>query len=177
MTPAEAQEQQTFRALLTALSYPGRTQRLPVRAAAAQATIGATLLDLESSFYCPEPMLVAQLQRTGASAAPPATARYHFYPSLAEHDLETVAVAAIGSYSFPDENATLILGCQLGAGQTLALRGPGIRGSTTLRLAGLPNALWTLRAEVMRYPLGWDIFLVSGAQVIGLPRTTTVEIS
>jgi alpha-D-ribose 1-methylphosphonate 5-triphosphate synthase subunit PhnH len=176
LTPDEAQAQQTFRAMLAALSYPGRPQDLPAHGGEALDMIGATLLDLETSFYCPEAELAARLSRSGAPAAPPAAARYHFYPTLAEADLAAIAEAAIGSYRFPDDSATLILGCRLGAGPQLQLRGPGISGSAALRLAGPPPAFWELRTRAIRYPLGWDIFLVDDDQVVGLPRTTTVEV-
>lgn len=64
----------------------------------------------------------------------------------------------------------------------LMLRGPGIApagripSAATLQIAGLPLDLWRLRAERGPYPLGWDLFLVDGERVVGLPRTTQVEV-
>ncbi len=75
---------------------------------------------------------------------------------------------------FPDRAATLLIGCQIGAGTPLTLSGPGVNGSVTLQVSGLSTAFWELRNRTRRYPLGWDIFLVDGAQVIGLPRSTAL---
>jgi alpha-D-ribose 1-methylphosphonate 5-triphosphate synthase subunit PhnH len=33
-----------------------------------------------------------------------------------------------------------------------------------------------MRTALCRYPAGFDLFLICGAQVIGLPRSTTIEV-
>lgn len=175
--PAELQAQRAFRALLAALSYPGRPQALPAGGRAAFAAIGAALLDLETSFCSPDGALAEELAFSGARPAPPAEARYQFYPTLRERALEAVGTAPIGTYSYPDESATLVLGCALGNGRRLTLRGPGIRGAIAIAVGALPDGFWELRGRTIRYPLGWDLFLVSDDQVVGLPRTTLVEVS
>jgi alpha-D-ribose 1-methylphosphonate 5-triphosphate synthase subunit PhnH len=48
------------------------------------------------------------------------------------------------------------------------LRGPGIDGHATL---SLPETA-AFRANRARFPLGFDTFLTSGAQLAGLPRST-----
>lgn len=176
MLPDEALAQQTFRALLAALSFPGRPQRLPAAGNAAFAQIGNALLDLETSWYCPDARLATTLAFSGARQAPPALARYQFYPALYEADLAGIAQAPMGSYNYPDESATLVLGCVIGDGRLLELRGPGIKGRLDIRVAGLPDGLWELRARSRRYPLGWDLVLVDADAVIGLPRSTIVEV-
>jgi alpha-D-ribose 1-methylphosphonate 5-triphosphate synthase subunit PhnH len=67
-------------------------------------------------------------------------------------------------------------GCTFASGTWLELEGPGIQSKTSLWVDGIPHEFWTLRAEKCSYPLGWDIFLVSGNRVIGLPRTTRLEV-
>jgi alpha-D-ribose 1-methylphosphonate 5-triphosphate synthase subunit PhnH len=101
---------------------------------------------------------------------------YQFYPTLTEHDQDALRQAPIGTYEVPDQAATLVIGCGLESGTRLRLIGPGINGSTELRVSDLPRWFWPLRAERIRYPLGWDVFLVGGDRVVGLPRTTTVEV-
>jgi alpha-D-ribose 1-methylphosphonate 5-triphosphate synthase subunit PhnH len=177
MTEAEARNHATFTALMWALSYPGRPQSLPARGMGALAAIGAALLDLETNYYTPDAELDALLARTGARRAPASEARYQLFPSLGPAELDALAAAPVGSYAYPDESATLVLGCSLGQGERLRLSGPGIQASAALRVAGLPPELWRLRAEAVRYPLGWDLLLVSGDQVVGLPRTTVVEVT
>lgn len=176
MLPAEALSQQTFRALLAALSFPGRPQRLPAAGNAAFAQIGTALLDLETTWYCPDVGLAAMLAFSGARQVPQSLARYQFYPALHEADLAGIAQAPAGSYSYPDESATLVLGCEIGAGRLFELRGPGIKGRLDILVGGVPDGLWDLRARSRRYPLGWDLFLVDADTVIGVPRSTIVEV-
>lgn len=175
MSPHEAQQQATFSALMWALSYPGRPQRLPAAGMQAFALIGETLVDLETGYFTPDAGLAAALARTGGRAMPPDQAPYQLYPQLDEAGLATLASAPIGTYLDPDLGATLVIGCTLGDGPALTLAGPGVARAMTVRVGGLPAGLWPARAAAA-YPLGWDIVLVAGDQVLGLPRTTAVEV-
>src|SRR5689334_9435478 len=114
-TPAEARNRETFLALMWALSYPGRIYSLPALAASDEiaviAQIGESLLDLETTYFTPNSTLAAQLKLTAARTHPIETAAYHFYPSVSEADLATIEQASVGNALFPDEAATLFLGC------------------------------------------------------------------
>jgi len=194
MSAAEARAQATFTALLWALSHPGRVRELPQGPpalpgrpdTAAFAAIAECLLDLETSYFCPDVDLDRRLMLTGARPVSPQAAQYQFYPTLHDADLAVLRAAPAGSYLYPDDGATLVLGCKLGparqglrpfgAGRRLILSGPGIREQHELLIDGVPEALWPLRREGIRYPQGWDVFLVDGASVLGLPRTTAVEV-
>lgn len=173
---AEARTQQTFTALMWALSYPGRCYTLPAAGLAAFAALGEALIDLETSFYCADSELGWLLAGNGARQRPPDQAMYQFYPQLDPAALVALAQAPVGSYSYPDESATLLVGCTLGDGQGLRLRGPGIPELSSLQVGGIAAAFWALREQACRYPLGWDVFLVAGDQVVGLPRTTQIEV-
>jgi alpha-D-ribose 1-methylphosphonate 5-triphosphate synthase subunit PhnH len=175
MSPAEARQHAAFTAMMWALSYPGRPQRLPAGGLAAFALIGATLVDLETGYYTPDPELAAALARTGGQAMPPGRAPYQLYPRLDEVGLAAIAAAPAGTYLDPDLGATLVIGCALDEGPALSLAGPGIRRPLTIRVGGVPRGLWALRSAAT-YPLGWDILLVAGDQLVGLPRTTAVEV-
>ncbi len=176
MSPAETRQHATFTALLWALSYPGRPQRLPAGGRAAFAAIAEALLDLETGAFSPDAEFAALIARSGARLLPPQRAPYHFYPAPEADSLESIAAAPVGSYTEPELGATLVLSCHLGGPATLTLRGPGIAGSVRLRVGGLPEDLWLLRAERTRFPLGWDLLLIDGAEVVGLPRSTAVEV-
>jgi alpha-D-ribose 1-methylphosphonate 5-triphosphate synthase subunit PhnH len=176
MSQSEARYHTTFQALMWALSHPGRPQRLPDKRMGALLAIGECLVDLETSFYTPSAELGRLLRHTGARELPAQAARYQFYPELTDADLVTLAGAPVGSYAAPDDSATLILGCAVGRGPWVRLSGPGINAATELRMGGLPTEFWSLRGDVIRYPLGWDVFLVAYDQVIGLPRTTQVQV-
>jgi alpha-D-ribose 1-methylphosphonate 5-triphosphate synthase subunit PhnH len=185
-TAAETLARETFQALLGALSNPGRIFTLPgaeltTRQSCAQ--IGMTLLDLESSFYTADHSLRPMLAQSGARFRTPASAAYLFLPDPAlfepmmlRQTLDIMAQASVGTITDPDEGATLIVGCAFAQGQRLWLRGPGIQQTAELSVEHLPVEFWRLRADQLRYPLGIDIFLVAGRQIVGLPRTTTVEI-
>ncbi len=176
MTEHEARSQQVFNALMWALSYPGRVQPLPGSGPQPFLNIGETLIDLETSYYTPQAELQSQLAELGARSKSPELASYQFYPELNERSLEIVRNAPIGSYLSPDDSATLIIGAEIGSGYPLLLSGPGIQTETTLLINGIPPAFWELRKEMRRYPAGWDIFLVGNDQLVGLPRTTDVEV-
>ena len=57
----------------------------------------------------------------------------------------------------------------------LRLSGPGIAGTAQLAVGGVDPAFWPLRARAA-YPLGWDLFLVGEGEVVGIPRSTLVEV-
>jgi alpha-D-ribose 1-methylphosphonate 5-triphosphate synthase subunit PhnH len=176
MTDSEARQRLAFIALMWALSHPGRTQTLPYAGRQAFELIAETLVDLETGFFSPDPELSAAIRRTGGRSLPPVRAPYQFYPQLGAAELDLLAEAPVGSYLEPDSAATLVIGCTLTTGTDYTLRGPGIADSATLTVSDLPESFWQVRRSAGSYPLGWDIFLVDGVRVIGLPRTTVVEV-
>lgn len=177
MNEREARTQQTFTALMWAFSYPGRAQNLSGDGLQSWMAIGETLIDLETSYYTSHTELNTLLSRLGARAQTPARALYQFYPQLEASSLAALQNAPSGNYLSPDEAATLVIGVEFGAGQVLRLRGPGIKQEVEIRVKGLPSAFWQLRVKRNKYPMGWDIFLVGQGYVVGLPRTTQIEVS
>jgi alpha-D-ribose 1-methylphosphonate 5-triphosphate synthase subunit PhnH len=178
-TPLEQKTQAVFAALMWSLSRPGQIRTLPDTAAAYPdnfIAIGDTLLDLETSFYTPNATLGHALSRTTARPEQPDRAAYHFYPTFDETQLDALAQAAIGTMLYPDQAAIIILSAKLDQGFLLELTGPGIQAKADIRVGGLPEQIWTLREQKRRYPLGWDMFLVDDTRVIGLPRTTYIEV-
>lgn len=178
-TASEQKTLETFTALMWSLSRPGQLQTLPEIAAAYPANflaIGETLLDLETTFYTPDPTLRQALARTTARAETPDRAAYQFYPKLAEAEFEALAQAPAGTMLYPDQAATLVLAARFDHGPQLSLTGPGLPGPQTLQVGGLPEQFWLLREQKLRCPLGWDLFLIDGNRVTGVPRTTHLEI-
>ncbi len=185
-TAFEVESRECFRALMWALSYPGRLMTLPngtpssngASPLAAFATVGRTLLDLETSFFTNDIALHVELERTGSRMRSAADAAYLYFPKLAEADLALVEQASVGDETYPDSGATLVIGCRLNGSHAVNLRlsGPGIQGEKTLGVAGLPASFWQLRERRIRYPLGIDLFLLdeSTSGVVGLPRTTRI---
>ncbi len=65
----------------------------------------------------------------------------------------------------------------LAEGPELVLSGPGIRGTSTLRVGALPSDFAArMQANRDSFPLGIDLLLVCGAQLVALPRSTHVAI-
>lgn len=171
----EAQSHATFTAIMWAMSYPGRPYQLSVAPSQALPAIAEALVDLETSFYTPDAALDAAIARTGGRRRPASTAMYQFYPQLSDADLELLPSIPYGTSRDPDQSATLVIGCGFDYGVSVRLRGPGIPTATELRVGGLPLGFWEARRHAIRYPLGWDLVLVAGDRVVGLPRTTLVE--
>lgn len=189
----QSQMRNVFNALLGALSCPGRCYPLPTAAPRSGFTptqqscwlIGEALLDAETTFFTPDATLGQALTFTTARWSSPEMAAYHFYPDayyffpeLAPFDapqanLASVRYAPTGTVH-ADQAATLVIACEFGRGIGLRLAGPGVTGYAKLSVAGIPADFWQLRAEAVRYPLGWDIFLVDQDQVVGLPRATKI---
>ncbi|MEL6149712.1 MAG: phosphonate C-P lyase system protein PhnH [Chloroflexota bacterium] len=176
---SEALARETFNALMQALSYPGRILALPEGAESGFALIGQTLLDIETSFFAPDEAMVSTLANTGARFLTADKAAYHFYANLDDSALAHITVATVGTMLYPDQAATLIVNCRFGDGVHLTLTGPGVpTGSARdIMVSGVPTAFWDLREQILNYPLGWDVLLVHGKQVVGLPRTTQIKIT
>ncbi len=175
----EVEARDVFLALMWALSYPGAVQALPgfTQTHESLAAVGRALLDLESSFYAGDEGLEQRLRATGARNKPVASASYVFFTRLSADELALLEQASVGDFEYPDNSATLIIGCDFDtpASTVLNLSGPGILGERLLRVGDLPSGFWQMRERLIHYPLGIDVFLVSRGQVVGLPRTTKVQ--
>ncbi len=176
ITEAEALSQQVFKAMMWALSYPGSIHLLPVTDGQSMLAVAETLVDLETSFFASTPELRTALTRLGARPDLPDQAQYHFYEQLAERDLPGLRSLSVGTLLDPEDSATLIIQARVGRGYPVELSGPGIRSKTRFQIEGIPPAFWAVRQEVLRFPLGWDLFLVDDNQLAGIPRTTHVEV-
>ena len=168
---AETRANTTFDALLWALSRPGLVRALPEPG---EAPIINALLDRECRVHSADPLLIPEIMRTGAEVTDIDAADHVFLATMTS--LAALDQVALGSDLYPDDGATVIVRARIGTGPAVRLTGPGIDGDLTLGLDGLPSGFWTVRAERMRYPMGFDLFLLDGDRVVGLPRSTTVEV-
>ena len=182
-TPHEARAHATFDALMRALSYPGRPQTLRLEEERTPFTaIAEALLDLEVTAFSTDQLLEADLRATGAKLATLERAEYIFVPRLTKAELPLLQRVNRGSTLTPDDAATLVIGASFArepieSAQSLRLRGPGIRDSLEMQIAGLPHDFWRVREAIIAFPIGWDVFFVDGNQILGLPRTIVVEMT
>ena len=167
----ETRTNATFEALMWALSRPGTVQNLP---APGMTGIAETLLDRECRVFCDDPGLADRIGTFGAARVDLPLAD-HCFLSLGKAP-ERLAQVAVGSALYPDAGATVVAEAQFGTGQRLRLTGPGIEAFANIALDGISPGFWAMRAALCCYPAGFDLFLICGAQVIGLPRSTTIEV-
>lgn len=172
--------QATFRAVLEAMSRPGRVQwaggalRPPAPLNQAAAAVLLTLADADTGFA------------HDAGAAAEAWLRFHcgmplVAPGTAAFVLATgtppaLAALARGSEEEPQAGATLVLQVTaLVEGEGWRLAGPGIETEHRLRVEGAPAgfvAAWA--ANRAGFPLGVDVLFCAGDRLAALPRTTMI---
>lgn len=167
----EADANTAFDALLWALSRPGIPRKLP---SAGEACIIRALLDRECRAHSADPLLVSMIMQTGAEVTDIDLADHVFLG--AAPSLEAFDQVALGSDLYPDDGATVFVRGRIAQGPGVRMRGPGVDGSLMLQLSGLPNGFWQRRTERLRYPMGFDLFILDGAAVVGIPRSTEVEV-
>jgi alpha-D-ribose 1-methylphosphonate 5-triphosphate synthase subunit PhnH len=176
MTSSEARARDVFVALMHALSHPGQRTSLPRNGDHGPfVQVAEALLDLECTYFTPDAGLQTSLARTGARPVACREADYVFLPEW--HTSASVSLAGVssGSHIAPEQAATVFATARFGVGERRAFAGPGIETQVVFNIGGLPADFWDWRASMQNFPLGVDIFLIDGDQVIGLPRTTGVS--
>ena len=84
----------------------------------------------------------------------------------------TIQFEISAAFSDPSNRSTLH------GGPLLTLTGPGIDGSETIAPVGLPEGFVAARADNRAlFPRGVDVVLVSGRDLLALPRTTVVAVA
>lgn len=170
-----ARQQQVFRRLMTAFSYPGLVQPLEGAEGDALRLILATLVDGACTLSNPHQLLaVDDLRRLGSRLCSTETADFIVAPGRQVMD----GTPRLGSLENPEQGATVVLAVSaLGTGASVSLQGPGINGEQLLHVGGVDPAWWTLRAEWnAHFPMGVDFILVSDNAIAALPRTTRITL-
>lgn len=160
----------TFAALMWALSRPGQLRSLPEPG---MAGLVDALIDRECRVHTVSEDLAARVTRAGAVLVDMSAADHVF--ATAPDDASFLDRLSLGSDLYPETGATLVMPARFGSGPALRLSGPGVDGQVTVRIDGLPSGFWAKRRALMRYPMGFEMFLIDGDRVMGLPRSTDVE--
>lgn len=179
--------QSVFRAVLDAMSRPGRPVACPEPVAApaplgrAMTAAALTLVDFDTPVWLDPALATPAVQsflrfHTGAPlVADPAAAAFLFVADAAS--LPRLGGLALGEDRYPDRSATLVVEVPaLDGPEAGRFTGPGIATSEPARIAGLPAWFredWA--ANGFAYPLGVDLLLTCGDRMLGLPRTTRWE--
>lgn len=170
-TSQEIQTNAAFEVLLKAIAEPGPALGMPERGFA---PIIAALIDRECIVYATNPMVISQLMQAGARIGDPEAADFVF--CRADEAADVAPRLTLGSDYYPDDGATIVIETRLGDGCKLKLTGPGIETEETVQVGGLGGMFWDIRQSRARYPMGFDIVLVDGRNVVAIPRSTQVEV-
>jgi alpha-D-ribose 1-methylphosphonate 5-triphosphate synthase subunit PhnH len=173
-------QQILFNSLMQTVSRPGRIENWSewLEKNPASLAVLATLLDGEVSLADVDSLLKEshwprlQAQKTSTE---------HAQYILCDGSIAPIFHPKLGTLSSPDFAATLILKVDKldsNRGQIhLKLTGPGVNGTTEMYVSGIHQAWLEQRNEwCSAFPLGIDCILVDDTQIMGLPRTTRVEI-
>ncbi|GAB3124542.1 phosphonate C-P lyase system protein PhnH [Novispirillum itersonii] len=179
------QSQAVFRCALTALSRPGQWATVPhlppapAPLSAAAAAMILTLADMDTPLWLDPVLSTPEVTgwvrfHTGAPLVSlPEQAAFAVIADCAA--LTALDRFSLGTAEAPDLAATLIvqLPPQDATSPARTLTGPGIDGSLSLTVSGLPDAFWADReAFAPLFPQGVDVLLTTPEAVCGLPRTT-----
>ena len=175
----------TFRSVMDAMARPGSVQHVvaavgtPVPMMRGTAAIALTLFDHDTPVW-----LDARMSETSEVAK---WLKFHSgAPVIADSAVCSFALIgdptvlpelsrfAFGSNEYPDRSTTLIMQVEsLVEGPLYELGGPGIDGTAMLRATIAPRDLFErLAVNGALFPRGMDVVLVSGEEIVAIPRTT-----
>ena len=181
--------QAVFRAVLQALSHPGRTvpvahdAQTPAVGHAASAAVLLALLDSDCTLWL-SPRLAASdagawLRFHTGCALVSEAAQARFVWVAQGDEWPALGSLAQGTDIYPDQSATCVVDVSHAKATTADasgawhLRGPGIQEVAVLQVEGLPDdfeARWA--ANHVAFPRGVDLLLATPGHIVGLPRTT-----
>jgi alpha-D-ribose 1-methylphosphonate 5-triphosphate synthase subunit PhnH len=178
--------QRLFRAVLEGFSHPGRIVALPQPPAgvgplsAAATAFVLTLVDRDTPLWL-APAFDADAVRDFVrfhTGAPIVAGKGDALFALLTPDRAPLLDGfAIGTDSYPDRSATLIVELpSLSTGPERFLRGPGIQSRAAARLDGLSDSFWAeWKANNALFPCGVDLVFTAGSALLALPRSIVVE--
>jgi alpha-D-ribose 1-methylphosphonate 5-triphosphate synthase subunit PhnH len=176
--------QASFRALLEAISRPGRIQRIPVELtppeplSAATAAACLTLVDVDTPLW-----IAPELRNETVDAF----VKFHCGCRIVEDARQAVFALALGASlpplssfaegdpAYPETSTTVIVQVDaLAPVGPMTLTGPGIEAEHRIAAPGLREigAEWLENAAL--FPCGVDLFLTAGMDLVGLPRTVKI---
>lgn len=170
-------QQQVFRALLTAQSFPGRVQHLSmIEQHQAFRAVLAALLDGEVGLCDVNSLLSEEKDWAFLEASCKAADSADFI--LAKGGQLSHIHPKIGSLSSPELSATLVLVVDsLTQGAVYQLTGPGIETQQSMQVQGLDRQ-WLVQRDEWNaaFPMGIDILLTDAEQnLVALPRTINIK--
>lgn len=173
--------QRCFRALLDAMSRPGRVHAVPCPDTPpsldpATAAVVLSLVDHETGLWLDAAHAPAEPWIAFHTGAPVTRVAAHAAFVVAT-TLPPLGSLGQGGHETPEASATVIL--QVGSlqqGARYRLSGPGLREPVMLAVTGLGADFPAWWADNRRlFPRGVDLILCAGDQIAALPRTVSVQ--
>ena len=182
--------QATFRAMLEALSRPGIPVEVPALGVEGPdvlppvvLTLLVSICDHDTPVWLEASLRASPLARWLAFHCSATTTVDPLHASFAVlHGATTPSAMldhfALGDVRYPERSTTVIFTCDdLTSGAPIALTGPGVEARLIICPSGLPGDFLKLaQANHEMFPRGVDILLVAGAEMVGLPRSTKLEL-
>jgi alpha-D-ribose 1-methylphosphonate 5-triphosphate synthase subunit PhnH len=181
--------QAVFRVLLDALARPGSTRAIEVALGDSDALANGPSAALAALLTLCDYATPVWLQRRDDALA--STIRFHTGAPLVDAPdqaafayiddaaaLPSPEAFPLGDPAAPERSATLLIRVDaFEGGRPLKLTGPGIETVAMIAPVGIDDTFWTARAALATVlPCGIDCYLVCGRAVMGIPRTTRVEL-
>jgi alpha-D-ribose 1-methylphosphonate 5-triphosphate synthase subunit PhnH len=179
--------QAVFRSVMNAMARPGSVHTIaeavkaPSLMMPATAAVALALFDHDTTVWLDQDFTVeadmASWLRFQTGAPLTAEASQAAFALIAKGsalpDFETFAP---GTPEYPDRSTTLVVQVEtLTEGDEITLSGPGIQGTSSLRAGPLPqDFVARMQANRALFPLGVDLLLVNGSDVVALPRSIHV---
>ncbi len=179
------ESQRAFRAVLEAMSRPGRivaageTLHPPEGLHPAFGAVCLTLLDFETPVWTDldSTSAAAQWLRFHCGSPPAAAEEASFVLITRPRALCPIDRFHPGDEERPERAATVVVqvdGMENDRGRILT--GPGIPFEARLHVEGLPPAFWEERGRMAgRFPLGLDVIFTACGLLAALPRSVRIE--
>lgn len=164
-----------FKAMMNALSMPGKIEKIEALFESNLLAIANTLLYSEVSFYYDGKEEFGLIEAiTNAQNTQADEADYIFCDELNEYLFNK---GKVGTSKDPEYSSTFIFKCKDFNGLDVKLSGPGIDGSKNVSLPIDKSFVDFFNEKNSYYPLGNEVFFLSDdAQIIAVSRTTKMEI-
>ena len=168
-----------FRGIIMAMAEPGRIMPVsggipPRPMDSAAGVLALTLCDPTTPVGLMPSMDQPAIREwltfhTGAPIIAPGEAEFVFgrFDEMADF-----TVFRQGTSEYPDRSATLVAAVASLENSGAVLRGPGIKESRALNLPDVTP----FQANAALYPLGVDVVMVAGGDLVAIPRSTRVEV-
>jgi len=172
-----ARQQQLFRRLLDAFSFPGRIQIGPLSSEPWLALL-STLVDGQTTLSDPQDMVDEfDWLKLEARRVPSELAAFIVLDGSCAPEF----VPSLGTLEAPEGGATLLLRVaslhdDASGALRMRLSGPGIRQPLSIGVDGLHQDWISARNDwVSSFPLGVELVLCDARRFVALPRTTRIE--